>query len=147
MQAGSGIAKSVAGAAATGPAGALSGVGDVIGGINTMINTVGNNYIEDLNRIIAPPQFQFKSANGLQSFISNRFAVYSYHLTDVDLEKFDNYLTQFGMSVSEKFQKEFLTGNKHFNFVQVSNPNVKSDNLDFVDRTVICAQLSAGVRI
>ena len=101
--------------------------------------------ITDIMRKLTP-DIQFPMIPQLQDFLGNKFYEMRYRLADVDMQRFDNYLTAFGYAVYEPLTKDCFGGRTNFNFVQADDVNIKS-NFPLYFNTGAIDQIQAGVRI
>lgn len=92
------------------------------------------------------PDIQFPVIPQLQDFLGNKFYEMRYRLADVDMQRFDNYLTAFGYAVYEPLTKDCFGGRTNFNFVQADDVNIKS-NFPLYFNTGAIDQIQSGVRI
>ena len=124
--------------------GAISNLGSTI--INRMaikrsFATAATDYARKLR-----PDIQFPVIPQLQDFLGNKFYEMRYRLADVDMQRFDNYLTAFGYAVYEPLTKDCFGGRTNFNFVQAEDVNIKS-NFPLYFNSGAIDQIQAGVRI
>lgn len=96
--------------------------------------------------IIVAPELKFPYSPSIQSFVGNGFSVGRYRLTENDAKRFDTWLHRYGEAVDEKFTSGMFHVKQQYDFLQVSNMNIKSDwgiryNIDF------CNRFANGVRI
>lgn len=94
----------------------------------------------------ATPEIQFPVIPQLQDFIGNKFYELHYRLSDTDMTRFDNYLTQFGYAVSEKLTTACFTGRTHFNYVQGEDVTLNATAPLYL-RNGAAEQIMNGVRI
>ena len=94
----------------------------------------------------ATPEIQFPVVPQLQDFIGNKFYEMHYRLSNTDMTRFDNYLTQFGYAVSEKLTTACFTGRTHFNYVQGEDVTLNATAPLYL-RNGAAEQIMNGVRI
>ena len=94
----------------------------------------------------ATPEIQFPVIPQLQDFIGNKFYEMHYRLSNTDMTRFDNYLTQFGYAVSEKLTTACFTGRTHFNYVQGEDVTLNATAPLYL-RNGAAEQIMNGVRI
>lgn len=101
------------------------------------------------SNLSVPPTINFPVSSNLQNFIGNGFIVIQEKLQQGDLERFDNFLTQFGYRVNEKLQKSFFNNRPYYNYLQVGNLKIKAvtGNLPQYMLDYAEMQLMVGVRI
>ena len=133
--------------------------------INSMVNSIGQNSSYLLSNLMdcnnsyrqwltgltdaarqLKPEIQFPMIPQLQDFLGNKFYEMRYRLADVDMQRFDNYLTAFGYAVYEPLTKDCFGGRTNFNFVQANDVNIKSNFPLYINSGAI-DQIQAGVRI
>lgn len=105
--------------------------------------TIGSGYNET-----HVPSLPFNQLPTMQNYLGNDFYDYIIRLSDMDTKRLDDFYTQFGYAVNDKFEESFFRGRQYFNFVQAESISVRligySDG--FLIKTVK-AQLEAGIRI
>ena len=94
----------------------------------------------------ATPEIQFPVVPQLQDFVGNKFYEMHYRLSNTDMTRFDNYLTQFGYAVSEKLTTACFTGRTHFNYVQGEDVTLNATAPLYL-RNGAAEQIMNGVRI
>lgn len=99
--------------------------------------------------MITPPNYTFATSNNLQNFLGNGFLVVQEMLHPLDVERLDNYLTQFGYSSNEKIKLDYFKNRSLYNYIQCSNIKVKATtgNLPQYLLDILEIQLMVGVRI
>ena len=103
-----------------------------------------NNNVRSLFK--STPEIQFPVIPQLQDFIGNKFYEMHYRLSNTDMTRFDNYLTQFGYAVSEKLTTACFTGRTHFNYVQGEDVTLNATAPLYL-RNGAAEQIMNGVRI
>ena len=103
-----------------------------------------NNNVRSLLK--STPEIQFPVIPQLQDFIGNKFYEMHYRLSNTDMTRFDNYLTQFGYAVSEKLTTACFTGRTHFNYVQGEDVTLNATAPLYL-RNGAAEQIMNGVRI
>ena len=103
-----------------------------------------NNNVRSLLK--ATPEIQFPVVPQLQDFVGNKFYEMHYRLSNTDMTRFDNYLTQFGYAVSEKLTTACFTGRTHFNYVQGEDVTLNATAPLYL-RNGAAEQIMNGVRI
>ena len=105
------------------------------------------NFNDDVRSLLkATPEIQFPVVPQLQDFIGNKFYEMHYRLSNTDMTRFDNYLTQFGYAVSEKLTTACFTGRTHFNYVQGEDVTLNATAPLYL-RNGAAEQIMNGVRI
>ena len=117
----------------------------IMGGVDSVKSFV-ENHATDLASHFTPPDIKFSVIPNLQSYVGNYFYEYRTRLSVNDMERFDNYLTQFGYAVDEPLTKACFTGRKHFNYVQATDVNINA-NCSLIMRQGFLAQLASGIRV
>lgn len=103
-----------------------------------------NNNVRSLLK--STPEIQFPVVPQLQDFIGNKFYEMHYRLSNTDMTRFDNYLTQFGYAVNEKLTTACFTGRTHFNYVQGEDVTLNASAPLYL-RNGAAEQIMNGVRI
>ena len=105
------------------------------------------NFNDNVRSLLkATPEIQFPVVPQLQDFIGNKFYEMHYRLSNTDMTRFDNYLTQFGYAVSEKLTTACFTGRTHFNYVQGEDVTLNATAPLYL-RNGAAEQIMNGVRI
>ena len=105
------------------------------------------NFNDNVRSLLkATPEIQFPVIPQLQDFIGNKFYEMHYRLSNTDMTRFDNYLTQFGYAVSEKLTTACFTGRTHFNYVQGEDVTLNATAPLYL-RNGAAEQIMNGVRI
>lgn len=133
----------------------LSWLGN-IPGVNNITSFIGQgvNSRIALNQLrasflnqVRPQQTIFGSQiPNLHSYIGNYFYEYRYRLSDEDMIRFDNFLTQFGYAVNEPLKKDCFFGRTKFNYIECENVNIKTQFPVYM-RDGLINQLQAGIRV
>lgn len=115
--------------------------------VNAMIDNK-----EDLKRFneetyITVPEVKFPINSALQSYLNNGFWVYRTRLSDTDTERFDNFLSAYGYTVSEKLTTDAFNGRVNHNYVKADNPVLKAVNYAQYIISYASTMIAAGVRI
>lgn len=100
--------------------------------------------IDALNPTV--PHVKFPQTPTMQNYFGNKFMDYRIRLSDGDMTRFDNFLTQFGYAVSEPLTQSCLSGRQYFNYVQAEGVDVKGAMQNHIKQGIISA-LQSGVRI
>lgn len=98
------------------------------------------------NNVVAPT-ISFPVSDSLQGFLGNTFYASHTHLSDADLERFDNFLTQFGYRVDKRFTKTDLTSRKYFNYIKTTGAVVSVPKAPLRVEQMIADTLNGGVRL
>lgn len=105
------------------------------------------NFNDNVRSLLkATPEIQFPVIPQLQDFVGNKFYELHYRLSNTDMTRFDNYLTQFGYAVSEKLTTACFTGRTHFNYVQGEDVTLNAPAPLYL-RNGAAEQIMNGVRI
>lgn len=135
--------------AAASPLEGLSNVGDIAKNIaqpaigEVVSNTLGTGYIEAKR-----PNLNFCQIPSLQNYIGNDFYDYRIRLSDGDMRRFDEFLTQFGYAVNETLTKDCFTGRMYFNYVKAESVSIKLTGVsDLAIIQGVKSAIEAGVRV
>ena len=93
------------------------------------------------------PEIKFPQAPQMQDYVGNSFYEFRYRLSDSDMTRFDNFLTQYGYAVNEPFVMSCLNGRKNFNYVQADDVVLIKNGFPQYLLQGVSDQLAAGVRI
>lgn len=98
---------------------------------------------------ITVPKQVFPYSFSMVDWIGNGFIAYRTRCSNKDIQRFDEYLTKFGYSVSEPLTKEKLFTRTNFNFVQANSVFLDDANEEVTNRRqeAIQSLFTAGVRI
>lgn len=113
------------------------------GGVGSAVGTTTSN-IDTRNPTV--PHVKFPQADTMQNYFGNKFMDYRTRLSNGDMTRFDNFLTQFGYAVSEPLTQSCLSGRQYFNYVQAEGVDVKGTMQNHIKQGIISA-LQSGVRI
>lgn len=133
--------------------------GDIIGAVMSPITgLIGQGYEQarqasdlqlnyDTQYNVVAPTVNFPVSDSIQGFLGNSFYVSHTHLSDGDLERFDNFLTQFGYKVDKKFEKSDLTNRQYFNYIKTNGAVVKAAGAPLRIEQMVADTLNGGVRL
>ena len=131
----------------------LSMSGKFLGGIAAMgynnanimfqKQTLFNGY----NQAMMGVDVQFPRVPSFQDYIGNKFYEMRYMLSDNDMVRFDNFLTQFGYAVDEVLDTSCFTGRTHFNYVQGRDVALKKSGVPQYLLEGMSRIIETGVRI
>lgn len=96
-------------------------------------------------RIIAP-EVKFAQEYGAQGYVGNTFWLYRTRLSDSDMERADNFFTQFGYAQDKKFDISDLTNRSYFNFIKTRDADVTGE-APLRIRQQCAALFNSGVRL
>lgn len=110
------------------------------------------NQAEDFKRFeeyanITEPEVRFPINSSLQSYLNNGFWVYRTRLSDTDTERFDDFLSAYGYTVSEKLTTDAFNGRVNHNYVKANNPVFKAVGYPQYIISTAAEAVSTGVRI
>lgn len=114
--------------------------------ITNMVFGQMSNNMALTNSLTVRPDVQFSVIPTLQNYVGNYFIEYRYKLSDSDMSRFDDFLTQFGYAVDEPLTKDCFSGRTNFNYIVADSVNIKSSAPLYLREGVI-NQLQSGVRI
>ena len=130
---------------------AVKGTGDIIGGfaqaVKAQTDYTMNQYNYEYKSKIVAPEVNFPRAEGLQSYLPNSGWVWSYHLSDNDLQRFDDFLTRFGWADFKKLEKSDIFTRVHFNYIQCEDVNISAAGFPLWMRVDAKHQLEGGTRV
>lgn len=98
------------------------------------------------NNVVAPT-VSFPVSENIQGFIGNVFYCCHTHLSEGDLERFDNFLTQFGYRVDKRFTASDLNSRKYFNYIKTTGAVVSVEGSPLRVEQLINDTLNGGVRL
>ena len=105
------------------------------------------NWFNSYNQAMATVDVQFPRIPSFQDYIGNSFYEMRYRLSDNDMVRFDNFLTQFGYAVDEIFTPSCMTGRTHFNYIQGREISIKKSGVPQYLLDGMAKVIEAGVRI
>ncbi|MBD5522500.1 MAG: hypothetical protein HDR03_14975 [Lachnospiraceae bacterium] len=128
--------------------GGISAPRGVFGGLGSLYNQQIQNEMSYNQLKIASqtPNIMFGRVPSLQDIVGNVFYDYRIRLSDNDLVRFDNFLTQYGYAVNESLTSQVFSGRVNFNYVQAKDAVVKIDG-DLSLENMVASTLNSGVRI
>ena len=137
----------------SGDANPLSMSGKVLGGVAAM-GAVNANLMyqkqamfNGYNQAMATIDVQFPRVPSFQDYIGNSFYEMRYRLSDNDMTRFDNFLTQFGYAVDEVLNSSCFGGRTHFNYVQGKDVALKKSGVPQYLLNGMARMIESGVRI
>ena len=101
------------------------------------------------SRVVAP-ELTSSPAIGLQNLAPNGFDIIHMLPTDSDLQAIDKYYTLYGYAQPNiAFDKSYMQGRQHYNYIEVSGVHIIDTNNDFGIDVIEAAQaqLAGGVKI
>lgn len=119
-----------------------AGAKNPVGALGSALDTTAK--IEHYNPTV--PHIKFPRASTMQSYFGNKFMDYRTRLSNGDMTRFDNFLTQFGYAVSEPLTQSCLSGRQYFNYVKAEGVDVRGTMQNHIKQGIISA-LQSGVRI
>ena len=105
---------------------------------------------QGISQNLNAPKIYFPFGSNLNTYFGNGFYGIRSRLSDNDTIRFDKFLTAFGYSTNEPFDSSAFTCRQHFNYVQVSDLNVKingSKDYGIRIRNMLEQVLNNGIRI
>ena len=121
-------------------------IGATVGFAKQMAERGKSQFAYEYEKNIVAPEVNFTRSEGLQSYYKNDCYVQGFHLSDADLQRFDDFLIRYGWADFKKFEKTDLFTRPHFNYIKCKDLNF-SANAPLQMRTIAKAQLEGGVRI
>lgn len=130
-------------ALAGGVLGGVSSIGSMNANIMYSKQTLFNSY----NQAMATIDVQFPRIPSFQDYIGNTFFEMRYRLSNNDMIRFDNFLTQFGYAVDEVLEQSCFAGRTHFNYVQGRDVSLKKSGVPQYILEGMAKSIESGVRI
>ena len=138
----------VIGGMATGVGGAVAGLASgIASSAQWALNARDSAAKYWTGRNIVAPEINFAPITGTVSYLGNYFYDLRWKLSKADLIRFDNYLTQYGYAVSQPFKYEQLHSRRYFNYIQVTDINIKTPGFGLDMKLGVINELEAGIRI
>lgn len=107
--------------------GIMGSVGNILdGGRSSARQAQELNVQHENNYYVVAPDVKFPADPEIQGYAGNNFFITHVHLGSADLERFDNFLTQFGYRVDKKFDKADLTNRQYFNYIKTTGAVVEA---------------------
>lgn len=120
---------------------AAQGVESMLGELAS--NTIGTGYLE-----ANVPRIPFNQTPTLQNYLGNKFYEYRIRMSDSDMRRFDEFLTQFGYAVNEKLTSDCFVGREHFNYVKAESVDVRLNSISDMNYVGgVKSSLERGIRI
>lgn len=105
-------------------------------------------FIQSVRQAMRPSdQLQFPQVPQLQDYIGNKFYELRYRLSDNDMVRFDNFLTQYGYAVDEVLTPSCFLGRTHFNYVKGEDVVLKKSGVPQYLLQGAAQVIENGVRI
>ena len=92
------------------------------------------------------PTVVFPRSDTMRDFFGNGFRVYRYRLSDIDVARYDEYLTMYGYSEVKPLEAKDFTCRQYFNFVSCGSVTLGGSAPRW-KREAAAQQLRAGVRV
>lgn len=105
---------------------------------------------EQINQNLNAPKIYFPFGSNLNTYFGNGFYGIRCRLSDNDTIRFDRYLTAFGYATNEPFEISALNCRANFNYVKVSDLNIKfktDENYGIRTKALIVSMFNNGIRI
>lgn len=105
---------------------------------------------QGISQNLNAPKIFFPFGSNLNTYFGNGFYGIRSRLSDNDTIRFDKFLTAFGYATNEPFDESAFSCRQHFNYVQVSDLNVKitgSKNYGIRIKNMLEQVLNNGIRI
>lgn len=95
------------------------------------------------------PEITFPVSESVRDFIGNGFVIALVTPTDIDIERFDKILTQFGyLDAGATLTTADLTAGRYFSYIEASNVQVQTNEpVSRIIKEACEAQITAGIRI
>lgn len=124
----------------------LGGVAS-IGSMNANIMYNKRELFNSYSQAMTTLDVEFPRIPSFQDYVGNNFYEMRYRLSDNDMTRFDNFLTQFGYAVDEVLKLECFSGRKHFNYVQGRDVALKKSGVPQYLLEGMSKVIESGVRI
>ena len=95
---------------------------------------------------IVEPVVMFPQNYGAQAYLGNTFFIYRTRLSDDDMERADNFFTQYGYAQDKRIEVSDLTNRTYFNYIKASGISINSDE-SLSMRQLAADTLNSGVRL
>lgn len=96
---------------------------------------------------LVEPEIRFPRDDSLQNYIGNRFYLYRTRLSDIDAERFDQFLTMYGYATSEPLTEEVFARGINFSYIQATGIRITNSSIPYRDRIGLSKQLENGIRL
>ena len=129
-------------------ANAAGGIG--ASGVHAINSAFANKrtFLQSMRQALRPSdQLQFPQVPQLQDYIGNKFYELRYRLSDNDMVRFDNFLTQYGYAVDEVLTPSCFLGRTHFNYVKGEDVVLKKSGVPQYLLQGAAQVIENGVRI
>lgn len=121
------------------------GVASTIGNyqLNKQMNYASTNQalVQGANEVAFP------QVPNLADYVGNAFFDIRYKLSDNDMQRFDDFLSEYGYAVDEKLTHSCFSGRTHFNYVMAHDVILKKSNVPQYLLSGMSEQIEQGVRI
>lgn len=131
----------------SGIAGSVLGGVSSIGSMNANIMFSKQQMFNTYNQSMMSIDVQFPRIPSFQDYIGNSFYELRYRLSDNDMTRFDNFLTQFGYAVDEVLDTNCFRGRTHFNYIQCRDVALKKSGIPQYLLEGMAKIIESGVRI
>lgn len=97
--------------------------------------------------LVAAPEIAFPVNVNASCYFGNSFMIYQTTLSDNDLKRFDDFLTQYGYSMDKKLEMSDLNNRTYFNYIKTSGAQLKSSYAGQKVLDDLATMFNNGVRI
>lgn len=105
------------------------------------------DWFNSYNQSMMSIDVQFPRIPSFQDYIGNSFYELRYRLSDNDMTRFDNFLTQFGYAVDEVLDINCFRGRTHFNYIQGRDVSLQKSGVPQYLLAGFASSIESGVRI
>lgn len=142
----SGLLKPDAGSVMSPAGGAMGSAFGIMNNISSYAFTHDSLNLQ-MARQLSDIEVQFPRIPSFQDYVGNNFYEMRYRLSDNDMVRFDNFLTQFGYAVDEVLKVECFSGRINFNYVQARDVALKKSGAPQYLLDGMAKIIESGVRI
>ena len=142
----SGLLKPDAGSVMSPASGAFGSALGIMNNISQYAFTHDNLNLS-MARQLSDVEVKFPRIPSFQDYVGNNFYEMRYRLSDNDMTRFDNFLTQFGYAVDEVLDVSCFSGRTHFNYVQGRDVALKKSGAPQYLLDGMAKVIESGVRI
>lgn len=129
--------------ASAGPIGSATGIMNNI----SQYAFTHDNLNLSMARQLSDVEVKFPRIPSFQDYVGNNFYEMRYRLSDNDMTRFDNFLTQFGYAVDEVLDITCFSGRTHFNYIQGRDVSLKKSGVPQYLLAGFASSIESGVRI
>lgn len=119
----------------------------VVGVAGGVMDIQASKIDAETRKNIVAPEISFPQEYGAQAYLGNIFYVYRTRLSDQDMLRADNFLTQYGYAQDKALTKTDFYTRQNYNYIKATNVNIIAEGYPLRLRNQCADMLVSGVRL